>query len=77
MTKARRYTRLPSPAPLHGGTYETLSNMADNARLIAAAPELYDSLREIMNGQLGDGTWTNAERFRRARALLAKIDGHE
>jgi hypothetical protein len=51
--------------------------MADNARLIAAAPELYDSLREIMNGQLGDGTWTNAERFRRARALLAKIDGHE
>ena len=44
-----------------------------NMRLIEAAPKLYDSLKEIMSGQL----WTDAERFRRARALFAKIEGNE
>src|SRR5687768_9294954 len=43
-----------------------------NARLIAAAPELAESLREILTGQLHGNIDTEAPRFQKARAALAK-----
>jgi hypothetical protein len=53
--------------------YSEMPNEA-NARLIAAAPELVEALREVMNyatpfSVIGDNA------FDKARALLARIDG--
>ena len=48
-----------------------------NARLIAAAPELLDALRELVNAasEHPNGGWFVGVRADHARALLAKIDG--
>ena len=58
-----------------------LTQEAD-ARLIAAAPELYEALSEIMNGffhkadvHVGWTTFIPFERFDRARAAIAKAKG--
>jgi len=47
---------------------ETLAN----ARLIAAAPELVEALREFVDSAIAD-----LELIEQARALLAKIDGEQ
>jgi len=47
-------------------TPERLAELRANARLIAAAPEMYEILRSIASPGINHGA---------ARALLAKIDG--
>ncbi len=46
-----------------------------NARLISAAPDLYAALVAVMGGQIGGNVDTDAERFRLARAAIAKAEG--
>lgn len=48
-----------------------------NARLIAAAPDLLKALRAVMGGQIGGQPDMDAERFRLARAAIAKAEGRE
>lgn len=46
-----------------------------NARLIAAAPDLLAALQAVMAGQIGGNVDHDAERFRAARAAIAKAIG--
>jgi hypothetical protein len=46
-----------------------------NARLIAAAPDLLAALKAVMDGQIGGSPDLNAERFQKARAVIAKAEG--
>lgn len=51
-----------------------------NARLIAAAPEMYDELYEILQFMQGKTVWERDEYARYAKdieELLARIDGKE
>ena len=68
-----RSRRLVS-VPVGGMTGRTFKEGADCARLIAAAPELVEALREIADCMEEDG-WTWAPQYAAARALLAKIEG--
>ena len=51
-------------------------NNEANARLIAAAPEMYEMLKGIIQST-ADCPMENAGFFREARELLARIDGEE
>ena len=62
---------LPIVGEVFGGTLEESDA---NARLIAAAPELLDALRNILDGQLVGTIDTDAARFSDARALLGRLE---
>lgn len=47
----------------------------ENARLIAAAPELLSALKAILGGQLHGSIDLYAQRFEDARAAVAKAEG--
>ncbi len=49
-------------------------NRDSDARLIAAAPEMLELLKEISAGDVAPGCTQREQRF---RALLARIDGKE
>jgi hypothetical protein len=65
-------------APLGRRTIATSVHGA-NARLIAAAPELLEALRDLFRAveSWDDPEAFDAEEFRRARALLARLDEKE
>ena len=50
-------------------------DVAANARLVAASPELLAALKAIMNGQLCGDVDLDAPRFEAARAAIAKAEG--
>ena len=63
-----------------------ITRSAEDARLIAAAPEMYELLRQIVDsvrdaGPFPDSTkpsmWTDRNQIEAARALLARIDGED
>jgi hypothetical protein len=55
--------------------YTTGDVLAADARLIAAAPDLYEALKEIVDAADGDG-WDQLDAtFTRARAALKKARG--
>lgn len=54
--------------------YTTLDLLADDARLISAAPDLYEALKEIVDAT--DTGWEHLDAtFTRARAALKKARG--
>ncbi len=57
--------------PYHPGVLEReAAETHANAALIAAAPELYETLDDLVNGN-----WPSPEQFVKARAALAKARG--
>ena len=56
------------------GNYTTLDLLADDARLISAAPDLYEALQEIVDAT--ETGWEHLDAtFTRARAALKKARG--
>ena len=62
--------------PVGGVTGRTFKEGADCARLIAAAPELVEALRAMVDLCERDG-WSWPEPVVDARALLARIEGRD
>lgn len=55
--------------------YTTCELLPEDARLISAAPDLYEALKEIVDAADGDG-WDQLDAtFTRARAALKKARG--
>jgi len=59
----------------HGGTQSQWQRIQANARLIVAAPALYEALSALCNLDDGDRPelWQHSEHFDRARAALALV----
>lgn len=49
----------------------------DDARLIAAAPELFEALKQLRDAFLGTSVEVQADAMRNARAALAKATGEQ
>lgn len=49
---------------------ELAQELSSNARLISTAPELYEALDDLVNGN-----WPSPEHFVKARSVLAKARG--
>jgi len=71
---------LPLASVAHGGSYPDQDISEANARLIAAAPELAETLRlaaDVLDGNCDCQVCGPCMLAKRARAVLAKLEGDE